>query len=56
VYAAGIPFVLVQIGLWYWVNFAAGTKSFPADVGTLGALDKAAQLALLAVLVVLLRE
>lgn len=56
VYAAGIPFVLVQIGLWYWINFATGTKSFPADVGTLGALDKAAQLALLAVLVVLLRE
>ena len=55
VYAVGIPFTLVQIVLWYYVNFAAGPKSFPADVGALGAVDKVAQLILLAVLVALLR-
>jgi hypothetical protein len=55
VYAAGIPFTLVQIVLWYYVNFAAGPKSFPADVGTLGAVDKVAQVVLVAVLVALLR-
>ena len=55
VYAVGIPFTLVQIVLWYVLNFAGGGKSFPADVGTLGAVDKVAQVVLLAVLVVLLR-
>lgn len=28
--AAGIPFTLVQVVAWYWLNFAAGPKSFPA--------------------------
>jgi len=55
VYAIGIPFTVAQIGLWYYLNFAAGPKSFPADVGALGAVDKLAQLVLLAVLVLLLR-
>ena len=55
VYAVGIPFTLVQILLWYYVNFVAGPKSFPTDVGALGAIDKLAQLVLLAVLVSLLR-
>ena len=55
VYAVGIPFTLIQIVLWYYVNFAAGPKSFPADIGTLGAVDKVAQVVLVAVLVVLLR-
>ena len=55
VYTVGIPFTLVQILLWYYVNFAAGSKSFPTDVGTLGAADKLAQLVLLVVLVALLR-
>ncbi len=55
VYAVGIPFTLVQVVLWYYVNFLAGPKSFPTDVGTLGAVDKVAQLVLLAVLVALLR-
>lgn len=55
VYAIGIPFTLVQIGLWYYLNFVAGPKSFPADVGALGAVDKVAQLVLLAVLALLLR-
>jgi hypothetical protein len=55
VYAVGVPFTLAQILLWYYVNFAAGPKSFPADIGTLGAVDKLAQLVLLAVLVALLR-
>jgi len=56
VYAAGIPFTTVQVVLWYYLNFAAGGKSFPADVGTLGAVDKVAQLVLVAVLVALLRR
>lgn len=56
VYAVGIAFTLVQIVLWYVVNFAGGTKSFPADVGTLGAVDKVAQVVLVAVLIVLSRR
>lgn len=55
VYAVGIPFTLVQIVLWYVVNFANGSKAFPADIGTLGAVDKVAQVVLIAVLLVLLR-
>ncbi|MCQ4334705.1 hypothetical protein KM295_14705 [Natronomonas sp. F2-12] len=55
VYAAGIPFTLVQIVVWYYVNFAAGPKSFPAEVGTLGAVDKVAQVVLVVVLLALLR-
>lgn len=55
VYLAGVPFVLVQIGLWYYLNFAVGPKQFPADVGALGIVDKLAQLVLLAALVQLLR-
>ncbi len=56
VYALGIPFTLVQIVLWYVVNFTGGGKSFPGDVGTLGAVDKIAQVVLVAILVVLLRD
>jgi hypothetical protein len=56
VYAVGIPFTAIQIVLWYVFNFAAGDKAFPADVGTLGAIDKIAQVVLIAVLIVLLRE
>jgi len=56
VYAVGVPFTLIQIVLWYGVNFAGSGKSFPADVGTLGAADKVAQVVLIAVLVVLLRR
>ena len=56
VYAVGIPFTAIQIVLWYVFNFAAGDKAFPADVGTLGAIDKIAQVVLIAVLVVVLRE
>lgn len=55
VYAVGIPYTLAQLGLWYYFNFAAGPKSFPADVGTLGAVDKVTQVVLVAILVVLLR-
>lgn len=56
VYAVGIPFTAVQIVLWYVFNFASGNKAFPADVGTLGAIDKLAQVVLIVVLIVLLRE
>jgi hypothetical protein len=55
VYAVGVPFTLAQILLWYYLNFLAGPKSFPADVGALGAVDKVAQLVLVAVLAALLR-
>ena len=56
VYAVGIGFTLVQIGLWYVINFTGGGKSFPADVGAIGAVDKLAQVVLVVVLVVLLRR
>lgn len=55
-YRLGVPFTAGQVVLWYYVNFLAGTKSFPADVGTLGAVDKIAQALLLLVLVLLIRE
>jgi hypothetical protein len=54
-YWLGLPFTAGQIVLWYYFNFAAGPKSFPADVGTLGAVDKVAQLLLLVVLAFLIR-
>jgi hypothetical protein len=56
VYAVGIPFTLVQLLAWFWLNFAAGPKSFPGGVGTLGAVDKLAQVVLVGVLAVLLRS
>lgn len=56
VYAVGIPFTLVQIVLWYVINFAGTGNSIPADVGTLGAVDKIAQAVLLVVLVALIRR
>lgn len=56
VYAVGIPFVLIQIVLWFVINFVNGPKTFPADIGTLGAIDKIAQLVLLGVLIELLRS
>ncbi|WP_276272901.1 hypothetical protein [Haloarcula litorea] len=55
-YRLGVPFTAGQIVLWYLINFAAGPKSFPADVGTLGAVDKVAQVLLIAVLVALVRR
>lgn len=56
VYAVGIPFILSQIVLWFVINFANGPKSFPADIGTLGTIDKIAQLVLLGVIIQLLRS
>ena len=55
VYAAGIPFTLAQVGIWYVLTFANTPARFPADVGTIGAVDKIAQLLLVAVLIALLR-
>lgn len=52
VYTAGIPFTGVQIVLWYLLNDISGL----GDIGALDAADKAAQLLLIAVLVVLLRR
>lgn len=54
VYALGIPFTGGQIVLWYVINFATGPYSFPGDIGTFGAVDKVAQVVLIAVLAVLL--
>jgi hypothetical protein len=55
-YALGIPFTGGQIVLWYVINFVTGTYSFPADIGVYGAVDKVAQIALIAVLAVLLNR
>lgn len=56
-YRVGIPFTAGQIVLWYVFNFVVGPKSFPAEVGALGAIDKLAQVGLIVVLVLLiLRE
>ena len=55
-YGLGIPFTAGQIVIWYGVNFAAGPKSFPADVGTFGWIDKVAQVLLVVVLIALLRQ
>jgi hypothetical protein len=56
-YAVGVPYTAIQIVLWYYFNFAANPqKSFPADVGTIGWVDKLAQLVLIVVLVVLYRQ
>jgi hypothetical protein len=55
-YQVGVPFTAGQIVLWYYINFFAGEKAFPADVGTIGVVDKLAQVALIVVLVLLLRE
>lgn len=52
----GIPYVIAQIVLWYVLNFAMGPKAFPADVGTIGVIDKIAQVVLLVVLVLILQE
>jgi succinate dehydrogenase/fumarate reductase cytochrome b subunit len=55
VYLVGVPFVLIQIVLWYYINFVGESASFPGGVGTLGAVDKIAQVVLLVVLVRLLQ-
>ncbi len=55
VYAAGIPFTLVQVVVWYYLTFATTPARFPADVTTISAVDKAAQLLLVGVLIALLR-
>ena len=55
-YQLGIPFTAGQIVLWYYLNFAAGEKAFPADVGGIGAVDKLAQVALIFVLALLLQR
>jgi len=50
VYAVGIPFVAVQILLWLALN------DFAPPLSPVSVIDKAAQVGLIAVLVVLLRE
>lgn len=55
VYGVGIPFTAIQIVLWYVGNFATTDSSFPGDVGTMGAIDKVAQVLLIVVLIALLR-
>lgn len=55
VYAAGIPYVALQIVLWYVLNFD-GIADLLANVGWIGAADKVVQVLLLALLVVLLRR
>ena len=55
VYALGIPFTATQLVLWYYLNFATTGNSIPGDVGTMGAVDKVAQVVLILVLIALLR-
>jgi len=55
-YKLGIPFTAGQIVLWYYTNFVAGDSSFPADVGTIGAVDKIAQVVLIVVLALLVQR
>ena len=50
-YAVGVPFVLVQIVLYYWINY----RNQPA-ISPVEAVDKVAQLVLIGVLVVLYRR
>lgn len=50
-YAVGVPFVLVQIVLYYWINY----RNQPA-ISPVEAVDKVAQLVLIVVLVVLYRR
>jgi hypothetical protein len=52
-YALGIPFTLGQIVLWYVFN---ADKINAGDIGTIGAVDKVAQVLFVAVLVVLYRR
>lgn len=54
VYAVGVPFTLVQILLWYYINFATTTRVFPTHISATGVVDKGAELVLVAVLVALL--
>lgn len=56
VYALGIPFTGGQLVLWYYLNFLTGPKAFPGGIGTLGAVDKVAQVILILVLILLLRQ
>lgn len=55
-YGLGIPFTAGQIVLWYTINFAGSSRSIPADLGPLAAVDKIAQVSLIVVLIVLLRQ
>jgi nicotinamide riboside transporter PnuC len=52
-YALGVPFTLGQIVLWYVIN---ADDINAGDIGTLGIVDKVAQVLLVAVLVVLYRR
>jgi hypothetical protein len=55
-YGLGIPFTAGQIVIWYVLNFAMRSQSFPADVGPRGAIDKVAQVLLIVVLIALLQR
>jgi hypothetical protein len=54
-YAVGVPFTAIQVVLWYYLNYLAGDKTL-AQIGTVEIVDKVAQVALIAVLVVLYRR
>lgn len=56
VYAVGVPFTVVQILLWYYINFAITARAFPVDVSATGIVDKGAELILVGVLLTLLRQ
>jgi hypothetical protein len=55
VYGVGVPFVAIQLVLWYYLNYVVGPKTL-SQIGPIEIVDKVAQVALIAVLVVLLRR
>lgn len=54
-YAAGIPYVAVQLVLWYVLNFDS-VADLLANAGPIGYVDKAVQVVLIVVLAVLYRR
>jgi hypothetical protein len=54
-YAVGVPFTAVQVLAWYWLNYASTGRPL-STIGGIEIVDKAAQLALIAILVVLYRR
>lgn len=55
-YIVGVPFTAAQIAIWYALNvLPSGPLAF-GSIGTFGAVDKIAQVALILVLLYLLRE
>lgn len=48
-YAAGVPYTAVQVGLWYWLNYGRTGDSL-AGVSPVAVIDKTAQVTLVVLL------